>query len=254
MAAAPYPQSSQRRLTFAPGRCCVVCGQVLGDPVEVRKRDVPSASGEPAGAAVSLSCPNRWCQRGDRGFSVVFSVGTYRDGLRKAIIRYKYHRQVSLAGVLADSLARHVECNPTWFEDFDLVTSVPAYHGRRARRDWDPLGEILKSLSKRLGSCWEVVPDAVSKSVETPSMTGLSWADRQVVARGPLRRALSVPDPVALRSARVLVVDDVFTDGSTLREVALALVGSGVAEVAGLVIARNEWAAAPARAGLTCGP
>lgn len=236
-----------------------MCGQILGargvTPRTAAGRNTFHGSCDGAGgAAVSLSCPNRWCRRSDRGFSVVFSVGAYRDGLRRAITRYKYHRQVGLAGALAGSLARHVESNPTWYEDFDLVTAVPTYHGPGARRDWDPLAEILESLSSRLGPRWDVVADVVSKSFETPGMAGLSWADRQALASGPLRRALKVPDAAAVESARVLVVDDVFTDGSTLREVALALLAAGAAEVAGLVIARREWSAVRPHAGLTCGP
>jgi len=259
MAATPSAESAGWPPTYATRGFCVVCGQNLGAPGvayrPVSGRNVLQvACGATGCAAVSFSCPNRWCHRGDRGFSVVFSVGSYRDGLRRAITRYKYHGQIGLAGALSGSLAGHMESNPTWYEDFDLVTSVPTYRGRGARRDWDPLGGILASLSRRLSSRWNVVPDVLSKSFETPSMTGLSWADRQVVASGPLRRALSVPDVASVESARVLVIDDVFTDGSTLREVALVLLASGAAEVAGLVLARKEWSTTRPRAGLTCGP
>lgn len=236
-----------------------MCGQLLDTPgvaggVAGGRSALSVTCGGVTGAVVSVSCPNRWCRRADRGFSVVFSVGAYKDGLRRAITRYKYHGQKGLAGALSGSLAGHMESNSAWYEDFDLVTSVPIYRGRGARRDWDPLGGILESLSRRLGSGWNLVPDVLSKSFETPSMTGLSWADRQVVASGPLRRSLRATDVAAVDSARVLVIDDVFTDGSTLREVALALRASGAAEVAGLVIARKEWSAAGPPAGLTCGP
>ncbi len=255
MAAMPYVEGARWPLGYAPRRFCVVCGQILVPPgIAPGRKGLYSACEVTGGAAVSFSCPNRWCQRADRGFSVVFSVGAYKDGLRRAITRYKYHRQIGLARALAGSLARHVESNPTWYEDFDLVTSVPTYHGPGARRDWDPLAGILESLSRRLGPRWDVVADVVSKSFETPGMTGLSWADRQVVASGPLRRALIVPEAAVVQAAKVLVIDDVFTDGSTLREVALALLGSGAAEVAGLVIARKEWSAVRPCAGLTCGP
>jgi predicted amidophosphoribosyltransferase len=41
--------------------------------------------------------------------------------------------------------------------------------------------------------------------------------------------------------SRILVIDDVFTEGSTLREVARALVKAGADEVAGLTLARQPW-------------
>ena len=38
-----------------------------------------------------------------------------------------------------------------------------------------------------------------------------------------------------------MVIDDVFTEGSTLREVARALMLAGAEEVAGLTLARQPW-------------
>ena len=47
--------------------------------------------------------------------------------------------------------------------------------------------------------------------------------------------------PGTPRARRILVIDDVFTEGSTLREVARVLVRSGADEVAGLTLARQPW-------------
>ena len=38
-----------------------------------------------------------------------------------------------------------------------------------------------------------------------------------------------------------MVIDDVFTEGSTLREVTRALILAGADEVAGLTLARQPW-------------
>ena len=76
-------------------------------------------------------------------------------------------------------------------------------------------------------------------------MQGRTAAERQVIAAGPVRRALTVPAPERVAGARILAVDDVLTEGSTLREVALALRRAGAREVAGLVIARPRWPAEP---------
>ena len=48
-------------------------------------------------------------------------------------------------------------------------------------------------------------------------------------------------DPAAIRGARILLVDDVFTSGSQLQYVALRLRASGASEVRGLVLARVPW-------------
>jgi predicted amidophosphoribosyltransferase len=187
------------------------------------------------------ACPNRWCGRGDRGFSVVFAVGVHDGALRHAVLRYKYRRELWWAGVFARLLADHLAANATWFEEFDLLVPAPAYQGPRARRDWDPVGEIIGRLRPLVEPFWETAVGAVTKRAETPPMQGRAWADRQSVATGPLRRSLTVPAPGLVAGARLLVVDDVLTEGSTLREIARALRLAGAREVAGLVLARPAW-------------
>lgn len=210
---------------MAPNRRCPVCGQVLAE----RGR-----------------CPNRWCRRPARGFSVAFAVGLYQGALRRAIGRYKYRGQSHLATVFAGMLASYVEANPVWFEDFDVITAVPAYTGPGARRDWDPVGCVLTQLRSRLGPLWTVEPGLLVKCRETDGMAGLGWAQRQEVARNQLRGAIRVAGGVRVEGARVLVLDDVLTEGSTLHEVAAILRRAGATEVAGLVLARPVWAAGEA--------
>jgi predicted amidophosphoribosyltransferase len=190
-------------------------------------------------------CPNRWCGRADRWFSVVFAAGVHHGALRHAIGRYKYNGERWWAATFASVLAGYVASRPTWFEEFDLLAAVPAYRGPGSRRAWDPVGEILAAVAADPGRWvgWEIAPQAVVKTVETPPMRGRSWPERQVVAQGPLRAALQVPDPPQVAGARVLVLDDVMAEGGTMREVARALRLAGAAEAAGLVLARPPWTA-----------
>jgi predicted amidophosphoribosyltransferase len=88
---------------------------------------------------------------------------------------------------------------------------------------------------------WEVGLDVIAKQRETPPMQGRPWTARRAIASGPLRRALVVPAPSRVTGARILVLDDVLTDGSTLREVARALREAGAREAAGLVLTRPAW-------------
>lgn len=186
-------------------------------------------------------CPNRWCARPDRGWSVVFSASLHQGHLRYALARYKYRDERWWGPVFGAVLADYLESHQTWFEDFDLVAGVPSYTGPGARRAWDPVGEIMAALRSRLGRYWDVAPAAVTKRFETPGLQGRSWPDRQRLASGPIRSSLEVPEPTVVAGARVLVVDDVFTEGSTLREVARVLTAAGALEVGGLVLGRLGW-------------
>jgi predicted amidophosphoribosyltransferase len=53
--------------------------------------------------------------------------------------------------------------------------------------------------------------------------------------------ALEVINPAAIKGRSVLVFDDVFTSGLTLREAARKLKAAGAPEVAGIVLARQPF-------------
>ena len=186
-------------------------------------------------------CPNRWCRRADRSFSVVFSLGVHQGALRHALLRYKYNGELWWGREFARLVARYFEANSAWFEEFGVLGCVPAYTGPGARRRWDPVGHIAEQIGVLVGAAWQVETDLVVKRSETPAMQGLDWAGRQAVATGPLRASLTVPRPSLVAGQRVLVLDDVMTEGSTLREVARALRLAGASEVAGLVLVRHTW-------------
>lgn len=197
--------------------------------------------GCPVCGGVQLPCANRWCGRADRWFSVVYPCGAYEGALRHGLVRYKYRGERWWAPVFASMIADLLAAQPTWFEEFDVIVGVPAYVGPGSRRRWDPVGGVLETLTSKLDPGWFVAPGAVVKRAETPPMQGRPWVARQAVAAGPLRRCLHVPDPAVLDGARVLVVDDIMTEGSTINEVARAVRRAGALEAAGLVVARLPW-------------
>jgi predicted amidophosphoribosyltransferase len=186
-------------------------------------------------------CPTGWCQRRDRGWSVVFGAGVHTGGLRRAIASYKSGGERWWAGVFARVLAGWLDRRAPWLEDFDAIVAMPAYTGPGARRGWDPVGEVVGLLEGLVGSAWMFETDVVRKRAETRPMSGATRQERLTIASQEVRPALEVRQPSRVAGARLLVIDDVLAEGSTLREVALVLRRAGAAEVAGLVLARPDW-------------
>ena len=83
----------------------------------------------------------------------------------------------------------------------------------------------------------------IAKTMKTESFASKpKWKDRKRLAEGDLRTALSIPDGVHTRGKDVLVYDDLFTDGFTLREVARCLMqDGGASRVCGVTIMRQPW-------------
>jgi predicted amidophosphoribosyltransferase len=185
------------------------------------------------------SCPNYWCGRTDRGWDLVWAVGAHEGSLQRAIAALKYGDGDGRRWVwpLADLLAAFLLDHLPDFDDVDVVVPVPSNIGARRREDHVAL--VLAAAGRAIGDLWELRP-ALAKSHETTRLAGApNAAIRRLRAAVEIRPALTVTDPGAVEERRVLAVDDVFTDGSTLREVAIALRRAGACAVSGLVLARQ---------------
>ncbi len=200
------------------GPACAACGQV----VDGRGR-----------------CANTVCGLDDRYFSRLYTVSDRAEEMWSAIYRYKYGEERDLAEVLGRILVGFLEDNREHLAGYDLITTGAIYVGPRAHRLWDYLTAIVEA-AQRQGPGWPFAPGLIAKSGPTGRFLGISPAARRRIAEGELRAALSVPEPERVRGRRILVFDDVYSEGFSLREMARVLAAAGAAEVAGLVLARRK--------------
>jgi len=175
-----------------------------------------------------------------RSASLLTTVGAAADydgaipGLIKAL---KYEGRTSLAAPLG-SLMR--ERGPEVLDGAACVVPVPLHPWRRLTRGFNQAAILAAPLPLP-------VIHALWRPRATAPQAGLPAADRRRNVRGAFALApwLRTPALAGLRGRIVVLVDDVYTTGSTLEACALVLREAGVREVRALTVAR---AAAPAAA------
>jgi predicted amidophosphoribosyltransferase len=185
------------------------------------------------------SCSNAVCNLDDRHFSRLYTVSDRSEEMWSAVYRFKYGEERDLAEVLGRVLVGFLEENREELGGYDLITTGAIYVGPRAHRLWDYL-QVIVEAARRDGPGWPFVPGLIAKSGPTGRFLGISPEERRRIAEGELRTALSVPQPERVAGRRILVFDDVYSEGFSLREMARVLLGAGAAEVAGLVLARRK--------------
>jgi ComF family protein len=124
--------------------------------------------------------------------------------------------------------------------DFDFIIPnpktlipIPLYWYKENVRGFNQSVEIGRAVAGQMA--WKFVPDLLVKRKQTVSQVELSGEDR----RQNLKGVFSLnPNYVLSTMYSVLIFDDVFTTGSTLREAAKALKRIRVERVWGLTIAR----------------
>lgn len=201
------------------GAACPDCWSRL----EPLKPPICPQCGLPAVAIESL-CGD--CRLGEHHFDFARSVLMFNDTLREIIHHLKYSERVSLAKPLGRLLR---ECFNREAFRATVALPVPLHWSRERQRGFNQAELLAQSLDITIKR------QLLRRRKNTPSQTGLTRPQRISNLSGAFQVGGPVPDSV-------LVVDDVYTTGSTLNEIARTLKRAGVARVEVLTVARVQRA------------
>jgi len=178
------------------------------------------------------------CRRIDRPYERAVAYGSYDGGLRELIHLLKFNGVRPAANVLGRMLA---EVLPSLEPSFDqpevLVIPVPLFKGKRRQRGFNQAELITRATLKIYcpGGKLRLAPDILVRTRETHSQIGLTSHQR----RQNLRGAFAVARSQEVTGREVLLVDDVYTTGTTVSECARVLRRAGAAKVLVTTVART---------------
>lgn len=181
-------------------------------------------------------CPT--CRRIDRPFERALAYGSYDGGLRELIHLLKYNGVRPAAGVLGRMLAETIaSLEPEFGQPTVLVIPVPLYRGKWRQRGFNQSELItraaLAAMPRR--QRLRLVPGLLLRVRDTHSQIGLTGHQR----RENLRGAFAVARVEEVTGREVLLVDDVYTTGTTATECARVLRRAGAAKVWVATVART---------------
>ena len=249
-----YPPRCAACVVRLPSPCradfCPSCEDLL-EPVTPPACEICS---EPFPGRIphGFACPN--CADQTFAFECAISVWHSSGPLREAIHRFKYarsiHLRLPLARKLFDTLSdarlaqasvssvttdpdnpeigRESENFPDW-----LLVPVPLHPRRLRERRFNQSAELARTLSKLSGLPCR---DLLRRTRYTTAQAALSRKERLKNLAG----AFSLKKRAALPShGNLLLIDDVFTTGSTAHECATVLKKAGAQRIIVLTVARG---------------
>jgi ComF family protein len=181
------------------------------------------------------------CQRVDPPFERAVAYGSYDRGLRDLIHVLKFQAVRPAAAVLGRMLAEPIaNLEQAMPVGTIVVVPVPLHARKRAQRGFNQAEAIARAVLQALSSPerFELFPEILLRRRETGSQIGLTRHQR----RENLRGAFAVSDPARILKRDILLVDDVFTTGTTAAECARVLLRAGAARVWVATVARTlKW-------------
>jgi competence protein ComFC len=166
-------------------------------------------------------------------FDEIICLFEYSGIIKESIIRYKFFNKVYYYRTFAKFLSDKVK-RVTTLSDFDMCISVPLFRKKEFERGYNQAYLISKVLSKELH-----IPEG-SSSLERIKNTDAQslLAKNQRVQN--IKNAFQVKNPDRIKNKNILLVDDIFTTGSTIDECSRVLKAAGAKSVVAAVIASGR--------------
>lgn len=169
------------------------------------------------------------CRTRHPHYSQVWAPYAYCSPLQDAVALFKYRGKVALADALGALL---ITALPGRL-DVDMLMPIPLHPNRLRQREFNQsllLADRVGHASGRPVSARNLI-----RAVDTDPQISLPRAARLQ----NLRKAFVVRAPHDVDGARILLVDDVFTTGTTANECARVLLQAGAKQVMVLALARS---------------
>jgi len=162
------------------------------------------------------------------------AVGVFEENslLGKLIHAYKYNFVTDATDIFEKLIQNFLQKNKNIYTNIDLVVSVPLHQRRYAERGFNQSEKIGKIVSEILQVPLENI---LVRSRATKQQAKLGKQDRQKNVHG----AFGIKKETDVSLQNILLIDDVFTTGSTLNACSEVLKANGAAEVHAFTLARG---------------
>ena len=193
-----------RMFHWANGRTCEKCGRALQDDY------------------IHNICAD--CRENEHFFEKGYTCAQYGINERKLLLSFKYGGKLYIGEKIAEAMADRLGGENL---DADLIIPVPMYRKKQRKRGYNQAEIISEYLSKKMAVPYS--GKLLLRTGDTAAMSRLAAAERRMNMEGAFSMAPGSEEKVKGKS--ILLVDDIYTTGSTADACAQALMASGARKV-----------------------
>ena len=159
------------------------------------------------------------------------TIAYYHETLQQVIHLYKFEKRTTLAQPLVQLITANLPHDFT-FADYDFILPVPIHKKRQRERGFNQATLLAKQIAKETKN--QVITDTLIRKKNTSPQSSLDREARQTNIIG----AFELQKEKVIHNKKILVLDDVFTTGATVREAVKVLWDADPKEIDVLTLAR----------------
>lgn len=153
----------------------------------------------------------------------------YEEGIREKLLKYKFRDYSYLYKFFSEIIINN--CNLK--NNYDIILPVPIHKKRKAKRGYNQSELIAREIAKNINV--EYSNNILTKTIDTVPQSTLNQTQRMRNVLGIYK----VINEQKIESKRILLIDDIYTTGSTVNECSKVLKQNGAKSVDVLTIAKD---------------
>lgn len=136
----------------------------------------------------------------------------YEGIIKKKLIDYKFNERVYVYKAFVNFMLKNKKvCR--FLESYDIIIPVPIHKNRKLKRGYNQTSLIAKKIAENFENL-QYIDDVLIKKIDNKPQSTKNKIDRKKDVIG----VYEIKNAEKLKNKKVLVIDDIYTTGSTLNE------------------------------------
>lgn len=180
----------------------------------------------------ALNCIKDYRKDNSKHFDFLYSSLKYENIVREKIISYKFGEAAYLYKTFAKIIIKKAKIY-RFLQTYDIIIAVPMYKTKKNVRGYNQSELIAKEIANKLNI--EFKNNILIKTKNTKVQSTLSKNKRQE----NVKNVFDVKNKNEIKNKKIILIDDIYTTGSTVNECARVLKKAGAGEIFVITIAKD---------------
>ncbi|AOT70033.1 ComF family protein [Geosporobacter ferrireducens] len=172
------------------------------------------------------------CMMTKHFFTRSYTCVVYDEEIKTLLYRLKYGKQRYLAYHMAEMMTAKIKEKE--LEQMHWIIPVPLHTAKKRQREFNQSEIISQYISRQTG--WPMDEKNLIRIKDTATQNKLSREERKI----NMKNAFQILKPEKIKAKKILLVDDIYTTGSTLNSCSKELLRAGALDIYAITFAAGK--------------